>query len=59
MPQAAVADVLERCARELDSVAFDYREPRRSAAQADELIGEVERIADTMRGAVRGSMLHG
>ena len=54
MARPVTADVLERCAAELHSVAFDYREPRRSASHADQLIAEVERIVGVARAAVRG-----
>ena len=54
MPHPTVADVLERCAADLHAVAFVYREPRRSMADAERLIAEVERIATAARAAVRG-----
>ena len=40
MPEPNVADVLERCAVELHAVAFDFREPRTSPAQSDQMIDE-------------------
>jgi hypothetical protein len=54
MPQPATADRLERLAREMHSVAFDFREPARSVTRADYRIGEVERICAEARKAVRG-----
>lgn len=49
-----VADVLERCATELQSVAFDFREDARGHDAAERRIGEVERICGNIRAAVRG-----
>lgn len=49
-----VADIIERCASEMHSVAFDFREPARSIAFADQRIAEVERICAAARRAVRG-----
>ena len=54
MAQPSTADVLEGCARELHSAAFDWREPARDTRQVDERIGEVERICAAVRAAVRG-----
>lgn len=49
-----VADVLERCAGDLHSVAFDFREDARSIVFAERRIAEVERICAQARAAVRG-----
>ena len=54
MAQPATADVLERCAGDMHSVAFDFREPRRSTQRSEALIDEVERICAAARAAVRG-----
>ena len=54
MRLSTVADVLERCARDLHSAAFDFREPRQSIAQSERLIEEVERVCAAARAAVRG-----
>lgn len=48
------ADLLERLAGDLHSVAFDFREPARSVPFADRRISEVERICDAARRVVRG-----
>lgn len=50
----AVADIIERAARDLHSVAFDFREDARSVGFAERRIAEVERIAGVVRAAVRG-----
>lgn len=49
-----VADIIERCASDLHSVAFDFREPARCVGSADQRIAEVERICSVARRAVRG-----
>lgn len=49
-----VADIIERCASDLHSVAFDFREPARWIAFAEQRIAEVERICAAARRAVRG-----
>ncbi|MDO7841092.1 hypothetical protein Q5H94_02025 [Sphingomonas sp. CA1-15] len=51
----STADILERCAGDLHSAAFDFREPAPSIAIVERRIAEVERIADAARAAVRGS----
>lgn len=48
-----VADIIERCASDLHSVAFDFREPARCIAFAEQRIAEVERICGMARAAVR------
>lgn len=49
-----VADILERCASEMHSAAFDFREDARCIAFAEQRIAEVERICAAARRAVRG-----
>jgi hypothetical protein len=49
-----VADIIERCAAEMHSVAFDFREEARCIAFAEQRIAEVERICAAARRAVRG-----
>lgn len=49
-----IADIIERCASEMHSVAFDFREPARCIAFAEQRIAEVERICTIARRAVRG-----
>lgn len=48
------ADEMERLAGELHMLAFDMREPSRSTARSDRIIGEAERIAVAVRRVVRG-----
>ncbi len=48
------ADLIERYAGELHSVAFDFREPARDIAAAERRIADVERICTAARKAVRG-----
>ena len=48
------ADILERCANDLHSIAFDFLEPARDHGASDERIDEVERICTIARAAVRG-----
>jgi hypothetical protein len=55
MPQQhTTADQLERLARDLHGVAFDFREPAASIHTAERRIDEVERICAAARAAVRG-----
>lgn len=49
-----VADIIERCAAEMHSVAFDFRGEARCIAFAERRIAEVERICTVARRAVRG-----
>lgn len=57
MPKpATIADTLEHLAGDLHSIAFDFREPARSHHEAEQRIGEVERIAAAARAAVRGTL---
>jgi hypothetical protein len=51
---ASTADMLERLAGDLHSVAFDFREPARSHSQIEARIAEVERIVSDARRVVRG-----
>lgn len=53
-PRPSTADVLERCVIDLHDVVFDFREPARSIGFSERRIAKVERIAATMRAAVRG-----
>lgn len=53
-PTPSIAEVLERCAGDLHSVAFDFREPARCIAFAEQRIAEVERICAEARRTVRG-----
>jgi hypothetical protein len=48
------ADHIERLAGDLQSLAFDMREPSRSIDRAERLIAEGERIAGAVRAVVRG-----
>jgi hypothetical protein len=50
----STADILERCATDLHSVVFDFREPAPNVAFAERRIAEVERICAIARAAVRG-----
>ncbi|EQB13246.1 hypothetical protein [Sphingobium lactosutens] len=52
--QPSPADQMERLAGELHMLAFDMREPSRSIARSDRIIGEAERIAAQVRALVRG-----
>lgn len=54
MARPATADVLERCAGELHSVAFEFREDARNVREAEARIAEVERVCAVARAAVRG-----
>jgi hypothetical protein len=53
-PAPSTADVLERCAGDLHSAAFDFREPAKSIGIVERRIAEVERICAAARRAVRG-----
>ena len=44
-----VADIIERCASEMHSVAFDFREPARCIAFAEQRIAEVGLCCITSR----------
>ena len=54
MARPVTADVLERCAGELHSVAFEFREHARNVPEAEARIAEVERVCAVARAAVRG-----
>lgn len=53
-PAPSTADILERCAGDMHSVAFDFREGRPGIRAAEDRIAEVERICAVARRAVRG-----
>lgn len=50
----STTDILERCAREMHSVAFDFLEDARHHGFAEARIEEVERICAVARASVRG-----
>lgn len=48
------ADALERIARDVHALAFDFAEPARSRAEAEGRIARVEDLAAELRAVVRG-----
>lgn len=58
MPQSPLptAEMLERLAGDLQSVAFEFQAPAMSIGFAERRIAEVERICSAARAAVRGNL---
>lgn len=53
-PAPTIADNLERLAREVHALAFDFTEPARSVRDAEGRIARAEDIAAELRAIVRG-----
>lgn len=49
-----IAQQLERIARDVHDIAFDFAEPARSHREVEGRIARVEDLADRLRAAVRG-----
>lgn len=45
---------LERIARDVHDMAFDFMEPARTTREAESRIARIEDLADELRAAVRG-----
>jgi len=54
MPGRAIAMHLERIARDVHDLAFDFAEPARSHADVEGRIARAEDLAAALRAAVRG-----
>jgi hypothetical protein len=52
---ATIAQSMERIARDIHDMAFDFMEPALSQRDAEARIARVEDLADLLRSTVRGS----
>lgn len=54
LPAPSIAIQLERIARDVHEMAFDFMEPAHSTGEAEHRIACVEELADRLRATVRG-----